>query len=260
MASTTTNLLLKVWNNLSDKFNHTELAQNWAKVDAHDHTGAGKGLLIPAGALEPGAVLNTNLAADAVDTNVIVNQAITQDKIAPQNVITSHLAERGVTAGKLAEFPAVRVRRSTTIPVAYNVPVAVEFDLERWDNSLQWNAAQPTRLTCKLEGMYNLYASVAWANGSIFNSLTGTIVAGTGRRESYIRINGADIVAISGSYGAVADHLRQNLYTNYRLEVDDYIELVVYQNQTGNTMTVATQPAYSPELGFIWAGQSVPLA
>lgn len=37
---------LRIWNLLLDPYDHEQLADNWAKVDAHDHS-AGRGVLIP---------------------------------------------------------------------------------------------------------------------------------------------------------------------------------------------------------------------
>jgi hypothetical protein len=37
---------LRVWNLLLDDYDHEQLANNWAKVDAHDHS-PGRGVLIP---------------------------------------------------------------------------------------------------------------------------------------------------------------------------------------------------------------------
>ncbi len=90
MAQDTTNMVLKVWNLLSDKFNHTELAANFNKIDAHDHS-AGKGKLIPAGALEPNAVLNGNIAPGA----------ITASNLATNAVATANVQDGAISAGKI---------------------------------------------------------------------------------------------------------------------------------------------------------------
>lgn len=87
MARTTPNLSLHVWNLVSDLFNHTQLAANWDAIDAHDHATNG-GAQIPVGGLAPNAVLNSNLDSAAVNTNVIVDSAITTPKLA-NNVVTS---------------------------------------------------------------------------------------------------------------------------------------------------------------------------
>ena len=43
---TSPKLGLRVWNLLLDPYDHEQLADNWAKVDAHDHS-PGRGVLIP---------------------------------------------------------------------------------------------------------------------------------------------------------------------------------------------------------------------
>lgn len=71
MAQVSTNMALNVWNLSTDTFNHTELASNLNKIDAHDHT-TGKGVQIPAG----------GIAANAVITAKIQDGAVTGAKIA----------------------------------------------------------------------------------------------------------------------------------------------------------------------------------
>lgn len=55
MAVTAPNMGLKVWNLLTDPYDHSQLASNWAKVDQHDHT-SGKGVQIPTGGIADGAI------------------------------------------------------------------------------------------------------------------------------------------------------------------------------------------------------------
>lgn len=43
---TTNKMSLRVWTSLDDDFDHEQLADNWAKLDAHDHTN-GRGVQIP---------------------------------------------------------------------------------------------------------------------------------------------------------------------------------------------------------------------
>ena len=43
---TSAKLGLGIWNLLLDPYDHEQLADNWAKVDAHDHS-PGRGVLIP---------------------------------------------------------------------------------------------------------------------------------------------------------------------------------------------------------------------
>lgn len=98
----TPNLILRVWDNLMDHFNHTELAQNWDKIDAHDHTGSDKGLPIPQGGLAASAVDNPAIADGAVSTAKMENAAVTEPKLALGSVSTGRLADDSVTNQKLA--------------------------------------------------------------------------------------------------------------------------------------------------------------
>jgi hypothetical protein len=61
MAFTTAKMGLTVWNLLTDLYDHTQLANNWAKVDYHDHS-PGKGVQIPTDGLADGAVTGSKLA------------------------------------------------------------------------------------------------------------------------------------------------------------------------------------------------------
>jgi hypothetical protein len=63
MAFTSPKLGLRVWNLLTDLYDHTQLADNWAKVDYHDHS-PGKGVQIPTEGLADGSVTALKLAAD----------------------------------------------------------------------------------------------------------------------------------------------------------------------------------------------------
>ncbi len=53
---------LRIWNLLLDPYDHEQLADNWAKVDAHDHSD-GRGVLIPTEGLALEAVTFPILAS-----------------------------------------------------------------------------------------------------------------------------------------------------------------------------------------------------
>lgn len=57
---TTPNLGLIAWNLPSDPYDSEELAENWIKVDQHDHT-SGKGAAITTGAIVDGAITRGKL-------------------------------------------------------------------------------------------------------------------------------------------------------------------------------------------------------
>jgi hypothetical protein len=62
MAFTSPKMGLRIWNLLTDLYDHAQLADNWAKVDYHDHS-PGKGVQVPTEGLADGAVTGAKLAS-----------------------------------------------------------------------------------------------------------------------------------------------------------------------------------------------------
>src|SRR3954468_10702791 len=62
MAFTSTKMSLRIWNLLTDLYDHAQLADNWAKVDYHDHS-PGKGVQIPTDGIADGAVTGSKVAS-----------------------------------------------------------------------------------------------------------------------------------------------------------------------------------------------------
>lgn len=93
MSLITTNMGLKIWNLLTDLFSHTDLANNFAILDAHNHSN-GQGVQIPTGGLAPGAV-----------TNAILSSALAQSA-------SVNLA--GQTAKGFVSIPTTGTRTSTS--------------------------------------------------------------------------------------------------------------------------------------------------
>lgn len=113
------NLGLKVWNLSTDPYNSTQLAENFQKLDDHDHAG-GRGKQIPTGGIADGAItsakMDPNMAiipsdgtvttAKLVDGSVttpkIADAAVTSVKIADDGVTTTKVLDAAITAAKLA--------------------------------------------------------------------------------------------------------------------------------------------------------------
>lgn len=91
MAFVTPRLSLKVWNSSSDPYDSQQLADNWIKVDLHDHT-PGRGTQIPTEGLADLSVTGIKIL-DATLTNAkFVDGTLTGAKIAPDTVANSNLA------------------------------------------------------------------------------------------------------------------------------------------------------------------------
>lgn len=61
MAFTSPKMGLNIWNLLSDPYDHAQLADNFSKLDLHDHT-PGRGIQIPTEGIAPGAITAAKLA------------------------------------------------------------------------------------------------------------------------------------------------------------------------------------------------------
>jgi len=62
MAIVTPKMSLTGWNQLTDPYDHTQLFDNFSKIDFHDHS-PGRGVLIPTEGIADGAVTSAKLAS-----------------------------------------------------------------------------------------------------------------------------------------------------------------------------------------------------
>jgi hypothetical protein len=69
MAFNTLKMALKVWDQLADPYNHTQLADNWSKIDQHDHT-PGRGVQLNGGAIVDGAIQARHIADGVLNTGL----------------------------------------------------------------------------------------------------------------------------------------------------------------------------------------------
>lgn len=135
--------------------------------------------------------------------------------------------------------PQARVHSTLAIAIADSTLTALPFNSERWDigtaTEQHSNTVNPSRLTCKVAGLYHIGASLRW------------MAAGGGRRDATFYLNGTTPIAtvddVPQSYHAVV------LSADYRLAVNDYVEVKVYHTQ-GGTPTIELQANASPE--FWW--------
>ena len=153
-----------------------------------------------------------------------------------------------ITATVFASYPEVvpsaRVYNDADIAVANNSNVTLTFNKERWDTDTIHDTSTNTgRLTCKTAGIYHIYASVAFASNA------------TGYRYINIRLNGSTMIATLGHTEVAASNENMSISTEYSLAVNDYVELLVYQNSGGALNVIAT-PNSSPEFGMTFQGKA----
>lgn len=87
MALVSPKMSLRVWDQLSDPYSHDQLADNWSKVDLHDHT-PGRGIQIPTEGIADGAITSTKLAASNIisTAQVVDGSLLDTDLASPNNV------------------------------------------------------------------------------------------------------------------------------------------------------------------------------
>lgn len=75
MAVTTPKMGLKVWNLETDSYDHSQLAENWAKVDQHNHS-EGEGSPIPTGGIENGAISESKIGNGQVSPEKLTGSVL----------------------------------------------------------------------------------------------------------------------------------------------------------------------------------------
>lgn len=90
MAFVSPRMSLKVWNAASDPYDHEQLADNFIKLDQHDHS-QGRGTPIGGDGIQDGAITSVHIYPGSIGIDAIAEGSIDGDK----------LADGAVTADKL---------------------------------------------------------------------------------------------------------------------------------------------------------------
>jgi len=109
-----------------------------------------------------------------------------------------------------------------TNSVAQSIPdataTALTWDTETWDtNTIHDTTTNPSRLTCKVAGIYLVVAFLGWASNT------------TGRRTLRLYKNGTQISVVEMPITATAPYGNTILVDIVSLAVDDYIESMAHQ-------------------------------
>ena len=120
---TTANLGLTVWDSEEDDFEHSQLADNFVRIDAHSHAGGlseplnshdelegdghwtniGLGLAIRTSAIEPEAIWRYLIKLRSVASKQIDIEGVLSENIAEENVLNRHLADESVNDRTIEE-------------------------------------------------------------------------------------------------------------------------------------------------------------
>lgn len=86
---------LRIWNLLLDPYDHEQLADNWAKVDAHDHS-PGRGVLVP----------TEGIALQAVSFPLIASSVFPEVSAEGGELTLTSPEEKELSGGPTIEVPA----------------------------------------------------------------------------------------------------------------------------------------------------------
>lgn len=170
MPDTTTNMGLTRWTDTDDKFNHSELAENFHVIDIHNHADAG-GVQIPEGGLAP----------NSVGTSIIKDSSITADKIRDGAVTAAKLAEGTISDSKLITSPfgnwsVIAQRQMLFGPTTTGDQVLIPFQL---DKTYYQITGKPISIRVRLSVYTNATNPGIAFNGKLW-PITGTAGAGAG--------------------------------------------------------------------------------
>lgn len=152
--------------------------------------------------------------------------------------------ETFIGAGGLSLSQGVRVFNSANLTIDTGSWTTLTFDSESYDlNGMHSTSSNTSRLTAQRAGVYSIFGSIRFATSS-----SGTL------RGVRIVVNGSVIIALDlRPPNGAASTVNITIASCYKLAVNDYVELQVYQD-TGGNLNVERASAYSPEFGMQQVG------
>jgi hypothetical protein len=119
---------LRIWNQLSDLYNHDQLADNWSKVDLHDHT-PGRGIRIPAEGIGDEAIIGSKISPAFMQTvegafAVIAAGGLQTITLNWPIAFADALYRTFATTRDTFTFASVTGRTTTSVTVAIRNPTA----------------------------------------------------------------------------------------------------------------------------------------
>jgi len=156
---------------------------------------------------------------------------------------TAPINDAGTRTKFVPTGQCARVYHDADQLIANGAWTVLNFNSERFDNDdIHDTVVNNNRLTCKTAGIYEITAQVQFATN------------GAGERFYMIRLNGAIVIADTKhkAISTVATQTGMTLTTLYQLSVNDWVEVLVYQN-SGGALNVVTLANYSPEFMMVRA-------
>jgi hypothetical protein len=159
----------------------------------------------------------------------------------PISAARLNFMEQGISDAH--NVPCARVYRDAAISVTSGTTFGLSFNQERFDtDNIHDSAVNPGRLTCKTPGVYQISGTVEWAANA------------TGLRDLYIRLNQSFFIAQTRLHNPNGTDLSyMTISTLWRMILNDYVELSVFQN-AGTGVNIVSTNARSPEFMMVRVG------
>lgn len=149
--------------------------------------------------------------------------------------VTQLQDHEALTTGVHALDKSVRVYNDANISIPNATETTLTFNSQRYDtDTIHDLVTNPSRLTCKTAGKYFIAALTSFAANA------------TGRRWLRLKLNGTTDIDYRNFDATAAGDAAIGASTFYNLAVDDYVEVVVYQN-SGGALNVLSVAEVSPE-------------
>lgn len=128
-----------------------------------------------------------------------------------------------------------RVYNSANISIANNTSASPTFDSERYDSDdMHSLVTNPGRITFTRAGKHLVIAHMQFASNA------------TGIRQTIIRLNGTTNLAAVTTNAVNGGATDLNVSTVYDFAINDFVDVVVYQN-SGGALNISAAANYSPE-------------
>lgn len=147
----------------------------------------------------------------------------------------------------LANPPACRVHNSATQSCPDAAATALTFNSERYDtDTMHSTSTNTSRITIKTAGLYAVGGGFVLATRGDYFQVA-----------AQLRLNGTTTIASNSLSGNGAQNVfgHVTVHINYKFAVNDYVELLVYQDNSANVaVNSEVAPNYGPEFYATWIG------
>lgn len=154
---------LSVWNAASDVYLHEQLADNFLKLDIHDHS-PGRGVQIGSNGIQLGAITSAHIFPGAIGTSAFADGLISTAKLADGAVTNAKLGAGAVTTDKLAQLPNAALTFVGTQTATATIPVRVQFNTSLWATGGATADITNHQCLAPIAGYYLACVQVAWAS------------------------------------------------------------------------------------------------